>query len=196
MRILVGAAALGLIAVLGACSPAAEAPAPAPAPAAEPAAAPAEPTPVAEPSAAAPAAETPATEPEAPPAAAAAPAAAGAQTIALAIKDASGAAMSGDTGRGQTVFKKCQQCHSAVEGKNGTGPSLYGIVGRPAGSIPNFRYSEANKTSGITWTEQEMFVYLENPKKRIPKTIMAFVGLPKAQDRADVIAFLKVNAQK
>ena len=93
------------------------------------------------------------------------------------------------------MFKKCTQCHSPVEGKNGTGPSLYGIVGRAAGSIPNFRYSEANKNSGITWTEQEMFVYLENPKKKIPKTIMAFVGLPKAQDRADVIAYLKVNAQ-
>lgn len=195
MRMLVGAAALGLIAALGACSPAAEEPAPAPA--AEPAAAPAEPAPAPEATTTTPAAEAPATEPAAPPAAAEAPpAAAGAQTIALAIKDASGAAMSGDTARGQTVFKKCQQCHSAVEGKNGTGPSLYGIVGRAAGSIPNFRYSDANKTSGITWTEQEMFVYLENPKKRIPKTIMAFVGLPKAQDRADVIAFLKVNAQK
>jgi cytochrome c len=193
MHILVSAAALGLAVTLGACSPAAEAPA-APAPAAEPAAAP---TPEPAAPAAAPAAEAPATDPNvvpAPPAAAAGPATA--QTIALDIKDASGAAMSGDTARGQTVFKKCTQCHSPVEGKNGTGPSLYGIVGRPAGSIPNFRYSEANKTSGITWTEQEMFVYLENPKKRIPKTIMAFAGLPKAQDRADLIAFLKVNAQK
>ena len=193
MRILVSAAALGLAVTLGACSPAAEAPA-APAPAAEPAAAP---TPEPAAPAAAPAAEAPATDPNvapAPPAAAAGPGTA--QTIALDIKDASGAAMSGDTARGQTVFKKCTQCHSPVEGKNGTGPSLYGIVGRPAGSIPNFRYSEANKTSGITWTEQEMFVYLENPKKRIPKTIMAFAGLPKAQDRADLIAFLKVNAQK
>lgn len=126
----------------------------------------------------------------------AAPTEVGAQTIALAITDASGTQYSGDTARGQTVFKKCTQCHSPVEGKNGTGPSLYGIIGRPAGSIPNFRYSEANKTSGITWSEQEMFEYLENPKKKIPKTIMAFVGLPKAQDRADVIAYLKVNAQQ
>jgi cytochrome c len=185
MRKLVSAAALGLVVTLGACSPAAEAPAPAPAaepaaPAAEPAAPAAEPAP-------APAAEAPAP---------AAPAEVGAQTISLAITDASGTQYSGDTARGQTVFKKCTQCHSPVEGKNGTGPSLYGIVGRPAGSIPNFRYSEANKTSGITWTEQEMFVYLENPKKKIPKTIMAFVGLPKAQDRADVIAYLKVNAQQ
>ena len=119
-----------------------------------------------------------------------------AQTIPLGIKGAGGAAVSGDTARGQTVFKKCVQCHSPVKGKNGPGPSLHGIVGRPAGSVANFRYSEANKKSGITWTEQEMFVYLENPKKRIPKTIMAFAGLPKAQDRADLIAYLKVNGQK
>jgi cytochrome c len=119
-----------------------------------------------------------------------------AQTIPLDIKGAAGAAVSGDTARGQTVFKKCVQCHSPVKGKNGTGPSLHGIVGRPAGSVANFRYSEANKKSGIKWTEQELFVYLENPKKRIPKTIMAFAGLPKAQDRADLIAFLKVNGQK
>ncbi|MEY4785031.1 MAG: hypothetical protein RIR41_2966 [Pseudomonadota bacterium] len=178
MRKLVSAAALGLVVTLGACSPAAEAPAPTPA--AEPAAPAAEPAP-------APAAEAPAP---------AAPAEVGAQTISLAITDASGTQYSGDTARGQTVFKKCTQCHSPVEGKNGTGPSLYGIIGRPAGSIPNFRYSEANKNSGITWTEQEMFDYLENPKKKIPKTIMAFVGLPKAQDRADVIAYLKVNAQQ
>lgn len=184
MRILVSAAALGLAVTIGACSPAAEAPAPAPAaetpaPAAEPAPAPAEPAPAAE--------TTPAP---------AAPTEVTAQTVALDITDASGTKWSGDTARGQTVFKKCTQCHSAVEGKNGTGPSLYGIVGRPAGSIPNFRYSEANKTSGITWTEQQMFEYLENPKKKIPKTIMAFAGLPKPQDRADVIAFLKVNAQQ
>ncbi len=170
---LASAAALGLVVTLGACSPAAETPAPA----AEPAAAP-----------------TP--EPAAPAPPAAAPGPVTGQTIALDIKDASGAAMSGDTAHGQTVFKKCTQCHSPVEGKNGTGPSLYGIIGRPAGSAPNFRYSEANKTSSITWSEQEMFVYLENPKKKIPKTIMAFVGLPKAQDRADVIAYLKANAQQ
>lgn len=193
MRALLGATALGLVVALGACSPAAEAPAPAPA--AEPAAAAPEPAPTPEPAAPAPDAATPAATPAAEPAPAP-PAPAGAQTIALDIKDASGAQLSGDTARGQTVFKKCTQCHSPVEGKNGTGPSLYGIVGRPAGSVPNFRYSEANRTSGITWTEQEMFVYLENPKKRIPKTIMAFAGLPKAQDRADVIAYLKANAQK
>jgi cytochrome c len=188
-----GAAALGLVLALSACSPAAEAPATTPA--VEPAAAPAAEPVAPEPAPAATTPETPAADPSAAPPATTA-AAPTAQTIALEIKDSAGAAMSGDTGRGLKVFKICTQCHSAEQGKNGTGPSLYGIVGRPAGSIPNFRYSEANRTSGITWTEQEMFDYLQNPKKKIPKTIMAFAGLPKAQDRADVIAYLKVNAQK
>jgi cytochrome c len=174
-----GAAALVLVASLGACSPGEKAPAPATTPAA----------------AVAPAA-APTTEAAPAPEVAAAPAAAAAQTIALEIKDASGTALSGDTGHGQTVFKICSQCHSAAQGKNMTGPSLYGIVGRPAGSIPGFRYSEANRKSGITWSEQEMYVYLENPKKKVPGTIMAFAGLPKSQDRADVIAYLKVNAQQ
>jgi cytochrome c len=143
-------------------------------------------------------AESPAPAPVAPaaePAPAAATTEVAGQTIALAITDASGTQYSGDTARGQTVFKKCTQCHSVVEGKNGTGPSLYGILGRLAGTAPNFRYSEANKTSGIMWTEQALFDYLENPKETIPKTIMAFVGLPKAQDRADVVAYLKAKAQ-
>lgn len=181
MRILSGAAALGLVLAMAACSPSGtDAPAPAPAPAAE---APApEPTPVA---------EAPVAEPAAPPATAMAD-----QTMALEVVDASGAAMSGNTTAGATVFKKCTQCHSPVEGKNGTGPSLYGIVGRPAGSIPGFRYSAANRNSGITWTQQEMFNYLEDPKKRIPGTIMAFVGLKKPQERADVIAYLTANAQQ
>lgn len=122
------------------------------------------------------------------------PAAPKAQPVTLNIRVTSGAQMSGDVLRGQTVFKRCSQCHSLVEGKNGTGPSLHGVMDRPAGSTPNFRYSEANSSSGIIWTDQEMFDYLENPKGKIPKTIMAYAGLPKEQDRADVIAFLRVSA--
>jgi cytochrome c len=76
-------------------------------------------------------------------------------------------------------------------GVNKVGPSLAGIVGRPAGSIPGFRYSEANKGSGITWTEQELYVYLEDPKKKIPGTIMAFAGIKDSQKRADLISYLK-----
>ena len=71
------------------------------------------------------------------------------------------------------------------------GPSLYGIVGRPAGTIAGFDYSAANRDSGITWSEETMFEYLENPQEFIKGTKMIFRGLPKPQDRADVIAYLK-----
>ena len=180
MRKIIGVAALGLVVTLGACSPAAEAPAPA-APAAEPAAPAAEPAPTP-----APAAEAPAP--------AAAPTEVTAQTMALAITDASGTQYSGDTARGQNVFKKCTQCHSPVEGKNGTGPSLYGIVGRVSGTVPDFKYSDANRNSNVTWTEENLFVYLEKPTEFIPGTIMVFPGLRNPQDRADVIAYLKSPA--
>ncbi|MGE0594858.1 MAG: cytochrome c family protein [Hyphomonadaceae bacterium] len=172
MRSLIGAAALGLILAAAACSPPAENAAKAPEAPAETAEAPE-----------APAAEAPAGPPAA-------------TEIALEITDASGAQLTGDTARGQRIFAQCATCHSPEEGVNRTGPSLYGIVGRRAGSIPGFRYSDANRNSGITWTEQEMFNYLENPRARIPGTIMAFVGLRNPQQRADVIAYLKANAEQ
>jgi cytochrome c len=172
MRSLFAASAVALIMAVSACSPAGEKAAEAPK------------TDVA---------EAPAPAPAAPPATEA-PAAPTATTVALEITDAAGAKMTGDTARGQRVFAQCMTCHSKDEGVNRTGPSLYGIIGRKAGTIPGFRYSDANKNSGITWTEQEMFTYLENPKAKIPGTIMAFVGLRNPQQRADVIAYLKTDA--
>lgn len=101
------------------------------------------------------------------------------------------AAFTGDAAAGKRVFIKCLACHVAVQGQNKVGPSLYGIVGRPAGSIAGFAYSAANKNSGITWTEEVMFAYLKNPQAYVPGTKMVFPGLPSGQDRADVIAYLK-----
>lgn len=124
---------------------------------------------------------TPAAEPAAPPAGA----------VKLEITDASGAQLSGDPAAGQKIFKQCQTCHSGEAGKNMIGPSLHSLIGRKAGTVPGFKYSNANKNSGITWTEQELYTYLEAPRKRIPGTLMSFPGLPKSQDRADVIAYLK-----
>lgn len=169
MRSYFGALAFGVVMALGACSPAAEkAEAP-------------------------PAAEAPAPEP-APEAAAPTEAAEAAPTtVALNITDATGAQLSGDLARGQRIFAQCATCHSLDQGVNRVGPSLHGIIGRPAGQVPGFRYSEANRNSGITWTEQELFTYLENPRARIPGTIMAFVGLRNPQQRADVIAYIKAN---
>lgn len=99
--------------------------------------------------------------------------------------------LTGDPRAGQRVFAQCMTCHVVQEGQNRVGPSLYNIIGREAGTIEGFRYSDANKNSGIIWTEPTMFAYLENPQAFIPGTIMAFPGVPDPQDRADVIAYIK-----
>lgn len=108
-----------------------------------------------------------------------------------------GAASAQDVENGKDVFKKCRACHQVGEGaKNVVGPMLNGIVGRKAGSVEGFNYSEANKEAGakgLVWTEEELFKYLEAPAKYMPKNKMAFVGLKDEKDRKDVIAFLKAQ---
>jgi cytochrome c len=143
-------------------------------------------------------AAAPATEAAAPAADAAAPAAAAAAAPAagamvLAITDKAGATLSGDPVKGEAVFRQCQTCHVVTAGVNKVGPSLHNIIGRTAGQVAGFRYSEANKKSGITWTEQELYTYLENPKARIPGTTMAFVGVKDSKKRADLVAYLKTH---
>jgi cytochrome c len=100
-------------------------------------------------------------------------------------------ALGGDPAAGKRVFIKCMSCHAVQEGQNRVGPSLYGIVGRPAGSVEKFNYSDANANSGIVWTKDVMFEYLENPQEYIPGTRMVFPGLPSEKDRRDVIAYLE-----
>jgi cytochrome c len=75
--------------------------------------------------------------------------------------------------------------------ENAIGPVLNGVVGRPAGSYPGYSYSDANKTSGITWDEATLKVYLKNPRAKIPGTKMIFPGLSKEEDIDNVIAYLK-----
>ncbi len=142
---------------------------------------------------AAPAAAAPAPAPSAPPAAAPAPTPAPAEPAATASAD--GAMPAGDAARGATVFNQCKACHVLEPGQNRVGPTLHGIIGRKAGTVEGFAYSDANKNSGVTWTEPVMFEYLENPREFMPGTKMAFAGLKKPQDRADVIAYIKANSQ-
>ncbi len=99
----------------------------------------------------------------------------------------------GDAAAGERVFLQCQACHVLDEGVNRVGPSLAGIIGRTSGTIEGFNYTEANANSGITWTPEKMFQYLENPQRVIPGTRMAFAGLKDGQDRADIIAYLQAN---
>lgn len=103
------------------------------------------------------------------------------------------ASFTGDPAKGKTVFITCQTCHAVEAGVNKIGPSLHNVVGRVASSIPNYQYSQANHNSGITWTKEKLFQYLENPQRIVPGTKMAFAGLPDPQKRADVIAYLAAN---
>ena len=105
--------------------------------------------------------------------------------------DSAYAALTGDAAKGRRVFGRCMACHTVQEGQNRVGPSLYGIIGRPAGSVEGFRYSDANKNSSVVWTEEAMFAFLENPQTFMPGTRMIYPGMPSEQDRADVIAYLK-----
>lgn len=140
---------------------------------------------------AAPVAEAAVPTAEAAPVAAPAPPAPAAAAPAAAVTYA---ALTGDAAKGEKVFAQCKACHVAEAGKNRVGPSLWALVGRTAGMIPGFNYSKANKASGVIWSEDVLFTYLEAPAKFMPGTRMAFGGLKNAQDRADVIAYLKTKA--
>src|SRR5271157_2736180 len=103
-----------------------------------------------------------------------------------------GATIAQDLAAGDKVFAKCKACHQVGEtAKNFVGPVLNGVVGRRAGSYPGYNYSEANKTSGLTWDEATLKVYLKNPKEKVTGTKMVFPGLPADDDVANVIAYLK-----
>ena len=97
---------------------------------------------------------------------------------------------SADAAAGEKVFGKCKACHK-VDGKNATGPHLDGVVGRPIGSVADFSYSDAFKSHGDNWTLEHLDNYLANPKDYIPGNKMSFAGLPKPEDRANVIAYLQ-----
>ena len=97
-----------------------------------------------------------------------------------------------DAALGEKVFNKCRACHQISEGaKTLVGPPLNGIVGRKAGSIEGYAYSDANKNSGITWDEATLTEYLKNPRAKIPGTKMIFIGIPNEADILNLVAFLK-----
>jgi len=103
------------------------------------------------------------------------------------------AGLTGNAATGRRVFVRCQACHVMDEGVNRSGPSLHGIFGRTAGTVEGFRYSNANANSGVVWDAETMFEYLQNPRAFMPGTTMAFAGIRSAQERADVIAYMKDN---
>jgi len=95
---------------------------------------------------------------------------------------------------GAKVFKKCAACHSIAEGGgNKIGPALWGVLGRPAGSIPDYKYSKAMAAYSKNWSFEEMNGFLIKPKGWIKGTKMSFAGLKKAKDRAAVILYMNEN---
>ena len=97
----------------------------------------------------------------------------------------------GDMAHGEKVFKKCSACHMIVsDGKNMIGPNLWGVIGRTAGSVNDYKYSKAMVAYGKEWTFEEMNAYLIKPQKYIKGTKMAFAGLRKEKDRASVILYM------
>mmetsp|Transcript_74108 Transcript_74108/g.221168 ORF Transcript_74108/g.221168 Transcript_74108/m.221168 type:complete len:115 (-) Transcript_74108:177-521(-) len=98
----------------------------------------------------------------------------------------------GDTKKGAKLFKaKCAQCHTIEKGGNAKqGPPLWALFGRQSGTYDGFNYSEANKESGIIWSDKHLYEYLINPKKYMPGTKMVFAGLKKEKERADLCAYI------
>jgi len=92
---------------------------------------------------------------------------------------------------GEQMFqRRCGVCHSAKQGEIKTGPSLWGVVGRKAGTDPAFRYSSGLKESGLVWDEATLNAYVESPRRLIPKTNMSFMGERNAENRSSIVAYL------
>ena len=111
----------------------------------------------------------------------------------LGLSLAAASAHAADAKHGADVFaEECGDCHSPVPGKDKKGPTLTGVVGRKAGSVPSFAgYSDAMKSSSIVWTAEKVDAYIAAPKKLVPGGKMKYDGLADAAARADVLAFIQ-----
>ena len=116
--------------------------------------------------------------------------------LAAAVLFAAPAHAAGDAAAGEKVFAQCKACHENEKGVNKVGPTLKGVVGRKAASVEGYKYSEAmtkKGAEGVVWDEATLTEYLPNPKAFVPGTKMAFGGLKKPDDVANVIAYLAAH---
>ena len=102
------------------------------------------------------------------------------------------AALAADPAAGQKIFKaQCSICHSVAQGQNRIGPTLFGVVGRSAGSVAGFNYTADQKKLGLVWAAATLDKYLANPRAMVPDTSMIYAGLKNDAERADLIAYLE-----
>ncbi len=119
-----------------------------------------------------------------------------AAALAIAAAGATPAFADGDAEKGKKVFNKCKACHDAEAEKNKVGPHLVGIMGRAAGAVEGFKYSDAmiaKGAEGLVWDAETIAGYMKDPKGYIPKNKMAFAGLKKDDDVENVIAYLMAD---
>ena len=101
------------------------------------------------------------------------------------------AALAADPAAGEKIFKaQCGICHAIAAGQNRIGPTLFGVVGRPAGGVPGFNYTADHKKLGITWDAANLDKYLTNPRAMVPDTSMVYAGLKDDGERANLVAYL------
>jgi len=101
----------------------------------------------------------------------------------------------GDAARGAEVFNRCAICHSMAAAENGIGPSLHGIIGRKAGTEPNYNFSKAMTASGIVWDDALLKKFLADPEAAVPGTKMHSGAVDDPQAIDDLIAYLKQGAK-
>lgn len=108
------------------------------------------------------------------------------------LADLPAAYQGADLDNGQAKFAICKTCHNVTKGGGSmTGPDLYGVFGRKAGTSPGFAYSDGLKALGITWDAQSIDKWITNPHAMVPGTKMTYIGMSNAKDRTDLIAYLK-----
>jgi len=111
--------------------------------------------------------------------------------VAAGLIASTGAAFAQDVAAGETSFRKCAPCHSiGPDAANKVGPELNGLDGRKAGTVDGFNYSDANKGSGITWSEAVFKEYIKDPRAKVPGTKMVFAGIKSEKELGDLWSYV------
>ena len=111
--------------------------------------------------------------------------------VAVGLVFSAGTALAQDVAAGETSFRKCAPCHSiGPDAANKVGPVLNGLDGRKSGTVAEFNYSDANKASGITWSEAVFKEYIKDPRAKVPGTKMVFAGIKSEREVGDLWAYV------